>query len=240
METIPAFVTILFVAATIFTVWQFYNASGKSKLLLIGLGIWMIFQIVLSLTGFYGITESIPPRFVVLIGPGFIVIALLFLTKRGKSFIASLNLEKLTLLHTVRVPVEITLYFVCAAGLVPVLMTFEGYNYDIISGLTAPLIYYLVFVSNKASKSTLLMWNFLCLGLLVNVLVIAILSAQTPFQMLAFEQPNIGVTFFPFVWLPTVIVPIVLFSHLAAIRLLLRSSPKSNVNVGNKVSFGLK
>ena len=237
METIPAFVTILFVAATIFTVWQFYYASGKSKVLLIGLGIWMAVQTVLSLTGFYEVTDSTPPRFVLLIGPGFVFIALLFLTKKGKTFIDSINLEKLSLLHTVRVPVEITLYFVCAAGLVPVLMTFEGYNLDIISGLTAPLVYYLVFVSRKASKSFLLIWNFVCLGLLVNVLVIAILSAQTPFQRLAFDQPNIGVTFFPFVWLPTVIVPIVLFSHIAAIRQLLASSSKSEINAGNKISL---
>ncbi len=226
METIPAFVMILFVAATIFTVWQFYSASGKSKTFLIGIGIWMLFQTVLSLTGFYEVRESIPPRFVLLIGPGIIFTALSFLTKRGKTFIDSLDLEKLTLLHTVRVPVEITLYFVCAAGLIPVLMTFEGNNYDIISGLTAPLIYYLVFVSKKTSRSSLLIWNLLCLGLLINVLVIAILSAQTPFQRLAFDQPNIGVTFFPYVWLPTVIVPIVLFSHLAAIRQLLTSVPK--------------
>ena len=226
METIPTFVMSLFVAATILTVWQFFKASGKSKTLLIGIGIWMLFQTILSLTGFYEVRESIPPRFVLLIGPGIIFSALLFLTKRGIAFIDSLELEKLTLLHTVRVPVEIALYFVCAAGLVPVLMTFEGNNYDIISGLTAPLIYYLVFASKKMTNSSLLIWNFLCLGLLINVLVIAILSAQTPFQRLAFDQPNIGVTFFPFVWLPTVIVPIVLFSHLASIRLLLTSSLK--------------
>src|SRR5687768_16392808 len=97
-------------------------------------------------------------------------------------------------------------------------MTFEGNNFDIISGCTAPLIFYLVFFSKKLGHKALLAWNFICLGLLVNVLVIAILSAETPFQKLAFDQPNIGVTFFPFIWLPCIIVPIVLFSHLAAIR----------------------
>ncbi|HQW96450.1 MAG TPA: hypothetical protein PLU58_11640, partial [Saprospiraceae bacterium] len=64
--------------------------------------------------------------------------------------------------------------------------------------------------------------NILCSGLLLNVVVIALLSAQTPFQKLAFDQPNIGVTFFPFVWLPSVVVPIVLIGHLAAIRQLLK------------------
>ena len=229
METISSSVMILFVAATIFTVWQFYNASGKSNTVLIGIGIWMLLQAVLSLTGFYQDSESVPPRFVLLIGPGILFTIVMFLTKRGKTFIDSLDVKKLTLLHIVRVPVEITLYFVFAAALIPVLMTFEGNNFDIISGLTAPLIYYLVFVSKKAGKTTLLIWNFVCLGLLINILTIAILSAQTPFQKLAFDQPNIGVTYFPFIWLPGVIVPIVLFSHLATIRQLLASSAKKAI-----------
>ena len=102
-------------------------------------------------------------------------------------------------------------------------MTFEGYNYDILSGITAPIIYYLAFVKKRIGKRGLLIWNIACLGLLLNILTIAVLSAQTPLQQLAFDQPNIGVTYFPFVWLPTVIVPIVLYAHLASIRQLLYS-----------------
>jgi hypothetical protein len=37
----------------------------------------------------------------------------------------------------------------------------------------------------------------------------------------AFDQPNIAVLYFPFNWLPSCIVPLVLLSHLAAIRQLL-------------------
>jgi hypothetical protein len=117
------------------------------------------------------------------------------------------------------------------AGLIPVLMTFEGNNYDIISGVTAPILFYLVFVRRKANQTILLMWNVICLGLLINVLTIAILSAQTPFQKLAFDQPNIGVTYFPFVWLPSVIVPIILLSHLATIRQLVISLTANKNNV---------
>jgi len=131
-------------------------------------------------------------------------------------------LKTLTLMHSIRIPVEITLFFVYSAGLIPVLMTFEGNNFDIISGLTAPIMFYLVFILKKLNRLALLIWNLLCMGLLINVLGIAILSAQTPFQKLAFDQPNIGVTFFPFIWLPCVVVPIVLIGHLSAIRQLLK------------------
>ncbi len=139
----------------------------------------------------------------------------------------NINLKWLTLLHTIRIPVEIVLYYVYLGGLIPALMTFEGYNFDVVSGITAPIIYYLVFVKKVLDKKTLLIWNFLALILLINILTIAILSAQTPFQKLAFEQPNIGVTYFPFVWLPAVIVPIVLFSHLSSIRQLLKLQNKN-------------
>lgn len=222
MSNIPIFISLLFAATTFLTAWMFYKASGKSKPLLIGILAWMLIQAIISLTGFYQIPNSMPPRFLLLIGPGIIFSILLLVTKWGKEFIDKLDLKTLTLMHSIRIPVEITLFFVCSAGLIPVLMTFEGNNFDIISGITAPLIFYLVFSIKKLNKNALLFWNFLCFGLLINVLVIAILSAQTPFQKLAFDQPNIGVTFFPFIWLPCVVVPIVLIGHLSAIRQLLK------------------
>ena len=224
MSNIPTFISLLFAATTFFTVWMFYKASGKSKPVIIGILGWMLIQAIISLTGFYRISNSLPPRFVFLIGPGIIFSILLLMTKWGKEFIDKLDLKTLTLMHSIRIPVEITLFFVYSAGLIPVLMTFEGNNFDIISGLTAPIMFYLVFILKKLNRLALLIWNLLCMGLLINVLGIAILSAQTPFQKLAFDQPNIGVTFFPFIWLPCMVVPIVLIGHLSAIRQLLKTN----------------
>ena len=162
-------ISILFIAVTLATVWAFYNAANKSKTVIVFISIWLVLQGVMGITGFYQATQSFPPRFVVLIGPGLLFSVLLLLTKSGRNFIDTLNIRKLTLLHAVRVPVEITLYFVYTANLIPLLMTFEGNNYDILSGLTAPAIYYLVFVRKNLSNTALLIWNFACLALLINV-----------------------------------------------------------------------
>ena len=240
MNNLPIIVSILFVVITLLTVWQFYNAANKSITVIFCISAWLILQAVLALTGFYQVTQAIPPRFVLLIGPVLLLAILFLVTKRGRSFADTFNIQKLTLLHAVRIPVEIVLYLVYTEKLIPLVMTFEGNNYDIISGFTAPIIYYLVFVNKKLSNTTLLVWNFVCLGLLINVLVIAILSAQTPFQQLAFEQPNIVVTFFPFVWLPSVIVPVVLISHLAAIRQLIKSRKKVVFVRNNRVPGVIK
>jgi hypothetical protein len=103
-------------------------------------------------------------------------------------------------------------------------MTFTGRNFDIVAGITAPLIYFICFKGDKVkNRSLLLGWNFICLGLLLNIVINAVLSAPFSFQQFAFYQPNIAVLYFPFILLPSFIVMIVLYSHLAAIRRLFKN-----------------
>lgn len=112
----------------------------------------------------------------------------------------------------------------CIDNQVPELMTFEGGNYDILSGLTAPILAYVVFGKQHVSPRWLLVWNILALGLVINIVVHAVLSAPLPFQQLAFDQPNVGILKLPYIWLPGFIVPVVLFSHGVAIFQLLKST----------------
>ncbi len=105
-------------------------------------------------------------------------------------------------------------------------MTFEGRNFDILSGLTAPVVYWLGFRGGKIKRPLLIIWNILALGLLINIVATAILSFPCPFQQMAFDQPNRGVLYFPFIWLPTVVVPLVLFSHLISLWRLLTDRRK--------------
>ncbi len=141
----------------------------------------------------------------------------LFFSNKGKKFIDNLDLRKLTLLHTIRIPVEIVLYFLFISKTIPQIMTFEGRNFDIFAGVSAPIIYWLS-INYVQNKRILIVWNIAALLLLTNIVGLAILSAQTPFQQFGFEQPNIAITHFPFNWLPSVVVPLVLFSHLATLR----------------------
>ncbi len=221
MENIPNWIILLFVATTLLTIFLFWLAAKKNKGVLYVLVIWLLIQAGIGLSGFYQNFDAVPPRFIFLLAPGFVIAALLFLTKGGKTFIQSLDLKWLTLLHTVRVPVELVLFYIFLGDLIPEDMTFEGKNFDIISGLTAPLIYMVAFRGGGVKRKLLLFWNAISLGLLINILTIAVLSAKTPFQQIAFDQPNIGVMYFPLVWLPSVIVPLVLISQLASISKLL-------------------
>jgi hypothetical protein len=221
MEHVSIFTTALFILTTVITVWQFSGATSKPLITLLIIGLLMGLQAVLGIKGFYTHNNSLPPGFLFLIGPSMLFILVLFILPRTRRWTETLDMGKLTILHAIRIPVEIILYYVCLAGYIRELMTFEGRNFDILSGISAPVVYYLCFVARRAGRTVLLVWNIACLLLLLNILTIALLSLQTPFQKLAFEQPNIAVTYFPFVWLPGIIVPIVLFSHLVSIRRLL-------------------
>ena len=206
---------------TLITVWALYEATNRSKSVLLIAAVWLLLQTFVSLSGFYTTTNTIPPRFALLGLPPLVLIIGVFATVRGRRFVDSLNLKKLTFLHTVRILVELMLLNLSIHKLVPQLMTFEGRNFDVISGVTAPFMFYLVFVKRVFGRKLLLVWNFVCLALLLNIVINAVLSLPSPFQQFAFEQPNIAVLYFPFVWLPCCVVPIVLFAHLAGIRQLL-------------------
>lgn len=185
---------------------------------------WLIVQAIFSLQNIYNSDpNSFPPKIMLFgIFPALITIILLFITKSGRIFIDSLPLKNLTYLHVVRVPVEIVLYWLFIYKTIPRLMTFEGRNFDILAGITAPLIAYFGFTKAKFNRWFILVWNFVCLGLLMNIVVTALFSIPSPIQKFAFDQPNMAVLNFPFTWLPAFIVPVVLFSHLVSIRQLLK------------------
>jgi hypothetical protein len=141
-------------------------------------------------------------------------------TARGRAWLASLRLDILTLLHVVRLPVELGLYGLFVHGAVPRLMTFAGGNWDILMGLSAPLVYWLL-RRGHVERWLLVGWNVLGLGLLFHIVRVAVLAAPSPVQRLAFEQPNVALLHFPFGWLPAVLVPLVVLAHAAALWQLL-------------------
>lgn len=230
MENIPASILLAFTATTLFSILIFYKAAHHSKKFLVLMTIWMILQTIISLSGFYTVTDSIPPRFALLLVPALLMILVLFITSGGRKFLDGLDQKYLTILHNVRIPVEFILYWIFLHKGIPKEMTFEGRNFDILSGLSAPVIYYLAYKRKLIGNRIVLIWNLICLVLLINIVGMAIVSAPFPFQQMAFDQPNIGVLYFPFTWLPCCIVPLVLLSHLAQIRqILLNKSGTSKI-----------
>ncbi len=230
MESVPSYVSIVFILTTFAAVaflLQAVKGVGVRKLpsqiLIFLLPLWIFFQAVISMGGFYQDSSAMPPR-IMLFGvlPAMMTIAAYFIFFR-ESLIDKVSLRLLTMLHVVRIPVELVLLWLFYNGQVPRLMTFEGRNFDIVFGILTPVVYLIAFRGDRTKRGLLIVYNILGLILLANIVSIAALSIPSPIQQLAFDQPNRAVTFFPYSWLPTIVVPIVLFGHLAALWKLLRS-----------------
>jgi hypothetical protein len=213
----PTGISALFIATTLAAIIWFH-AAARSRAFLIGMLAWAGLQSTIGLSGFYQDATSLPPR-IVLTGvlPTLLFIIGCFLTPRGRRFIDGMDLRTLTWLHTIRIPVEIVLWLLVERKLLSEYMSIGGTNFDVLSGITAPIVAYLAFRSTT-NRTLLLYWNIACTILLFNVVVTAALGIPSPIQQHSFDQPNIAVLHFPFNLLPTVVVPLVLFAHLVAFR----------------------
>lgn len=178
---------------------------------------WLLLIVVLTLNDYFLDFEATPPRLMPFIAFTILVTILIFFFKSGREFIDRMPITTLTYIHIVRVPVEIVLWWLFSYGLISETMTFEGLNYDILSGISAPFAgLFLVGLESK-SRIAAIIWNVLAVGLLINIVSRAILATPYFFDPMIFDQPNIAVFYFPFILLPTVIVPIVFFCHIASL-----------------------
>ncbi len=230
MSALPLYVYVLFIATVVFTLFLWTVVTRRSVTALIVVSLWLIIQGIISLSGFYTETAANPPHFPALILPPLFIIVLLLSSRWGRNWIDGWNNREIYLVHLVRVPVELVLNLLFLNKTVPELMTFSGTNFDILSGLTAPVIYYFGVVKKQLPGIIMLLWNLVCIALLGNIVYHAVFSAPLPIQKFGFDQPNIALLYFPFTWLPAFIVPFVLFAHLVAIRnLVYRSQTQMSI-----------
>ncbi|MBR2649047.1 MAG: hypothetical protein IKD55_09410 [Sediminibacterium sp.] len=224
MQQPPIYVYLTFIVTVLVAYFIMIKAAGFKKIFMVVIAIWIALQVLISLTGFYTNFKAMPPRFSLLLLPPLLSLVYTISTKKGSAFLRSFDLKILTIFHIIRIPVELVLYWLFLHKAIPDLMTFEGRNFDIVSGLTAPLVYYFAFIKKRVGRTALILWNIICLLLVINVVVTSILSFPTSFQQLAFDQPNIGILYAPFILLPSFLVPMVILSHASSIKQLLNKT----------------
>ena len=140
MENLPIYVYITFGATVLFAIGLFYKATNYSKPFLLLLMGWLIIQSSLGIAGFYSNPNNMTARFPLLFLPPLLLLVSRFITKKGRALIDGLHLPRLTIFHIIRLPVEIVLFWLFINKSVPESMTFDGRNFDIFSGISAPFI----------------------------------------------------------------------------------------------------
>lgn len=215
IETIPIWVEILFIIVFLITLLFFYLSNGQPVKLLVLICAWALVQSGLALSGFY-LHQSRFPRFILVLLPAFLFMGYGLLPQNITWMLSKRDVRLSTFLHTVRLPIEIILFKLYLNKMTPQLMTFEGRNFDIVIGITAPIVGYL-YLKKRISKIKLIAWNIIGIFFVCFILINGILPSELPFQQFAFDQPNRAVNFFPFTLLPAVIIPIVIWTHITDI-----------------------
>ncbi len=164
---------------------------------------WTAFVTTLSLSGILSDFSKFPPRLFIVLAIPLVTMIVVTLSPVTREILNHVPPQNIVRLQVFRVFVEILLWMLVVENLLPVQMSFEGRNFDVISGLTAPFA--ARFLVN--SRVGLIAWNLLSLGLLINILAIAILSMPTPFRVFMNEPANTVVATFPYIWLPGLLVP---------------------------------
>lgn len=200
---------------------RLFQASPQRKLVLVVAFGWLAIQAGLASTDLYHNFDAFPPKVVLFgIAPMILTVVLLSASKFGKQLTSVWSVEGILLLNAVRIAVEYGLWLLYRAGWVPVEMTFEGRNLDVASGILALGLAFM-WMQGRKKKAALWVFNIAGILLLINIVGVAFLSAPTEIQKFGMMQPNMAIFYLPFVWLPTFIVPVVLWSHIVLTRKLL-------------------
>lgn len=182
---------------------------------------WLGFVYIWSRFGIFSNFSLFPFNAAPVILIPLITIVLFTFSKNIKEILPCIPQENIIKLQVFRFYVEVLLWALFSVSLLPVQMTFEGRNFDVITGVTAVLLTTRIsgfMLLDKMSNALVIAWNILGLALLINIVAIAILSMPTPFRIFMNEPANTIVTEFPISMLPAFLVPLAYMLHLLSIR----------------------
>ncbi|HZI29549.1 MAG TPA: hypothetical protein VFD64_15375 [Gemmatimonadaceae bacterium] len=163
--------------------------------------------------------DGTPPTMILLLLVTLALVIGVAASSLGRRLALGVPVAALVAYQGFRVLVELAMHRAYNEGLMPVQMSYSGRNFDIISGVTALVVgFWLATGDRRNWRPLVFTWNTLGVVLLLNILVVALLSAPTKFRVFMNEPANTWITSAPWVWLPTVMVFAALLGHLLVYR----------------------
>jgi hypothetical protein len=182
-----------------------------------GLAFWLAATAAIASTGWLWEATAMPPRIVLLVAPTMVGMIIFARSAKVKTLLDAVSPAWIVGFQAFRIVMELILWQLFRAQIIPVQMTFEGLNADILVGITAVPVAYLL-ARKRISPTVLVAWNVVSMAVLLNIVVVSTLSSPVPFRTFMNEPANTIILSFPFVWLPTVVVPIAFLGHIASLR----------------------
>ncbi len=190
-----------------------------------GIIAWLIYLYLISYNGFI-FDKSMPPRFPILVFiPSIAFIGLFLYSKRNSLLFEHIPTTWSIYYQSFRIVMELIILMTYTAGLIPIQVTFEGYNFEIVFACTAPFVGYFTFVKPIIPKKIAIIWNVIGIIFLIIVVSIMVSSYFAP-QVWGSETELIDIRFtqLPFILLPAFMVPSAIFMHIFSIMQIQKTS----------------
>lgn len=189
------------------------------KLISLGFALWLLITMVLSVGGYYENFRYLPPRiFLFGILPPLVISLVLIFSKSFVNILRHIPPSWLIKVQSFRIVMELMLWLAYIGMLLPFQMTFVGFNLDIVAGITALFAGRVFYRKRRFFKPETVIWNVFGILLLINVVFVAVISTPTDYRVFLNEPSTAIIASFPFIWIPTFIVPFALAMHIFSIR----------------------
>jgi hypothetical protein len=179
---------------------------------------WLLLLGILSAWGFFSDFSRVPPRLTIALLTPLPVVLFFIRSRAGKQLLQQIQPQWLIYLQSFRILVEIGLWILVRNGSLPEQMSFEGRNFDILTGLFAFPVGYYCFVKKTWPPVVAMLYNIAGLVLLVNIVTISALSLPTPLRAFHNGPDSSLITTFPFIYLPGLLVPLAYTLHIFSLR----------------------
>lgn len=224
-----AFVAIL-VALLAVTISRLRGSALQIPALL-GLLTWVGYATAMGYWGASRLGSGTPPLPVFFIVPAVGLVLFMARSSFGGRLAGGLPAPVFLGLESFRIVVELFLHQLWLEGLVPRMLTFEGANFDIVIGASAPLIAWLI--SNRhIGRRVGIAWSVAGILMLLNVIVRSVLTTPGPTHLITSDLANRAVTQFPYTFIPAFLAPLAMLLHVLSIRALIRADYINPVSTG--------
>jgi hypothetical protein len=200
------------------TSWERPKRSRYFVTALLLLLCWVGLLSGLALQGFFEDFSRLPPRIAIALFLPLPVALLIAFSRQGTELLRQIPPQWLLYLQCFRILVEALLWLSFLKGLIPVQMSIEGRNFDLLSGLFAIPVGYYCFHRKSWPRAIAILYNISGLLLLLNIIVISTLSMPTPLRHFHNEPANTIIGTFPFIFLPGMLVPLAYALHIFSLR----------------------
>lgn len=162
---------------------------------------------------------SLPPRFLLLVFVPIIIVLILFYRKnKDNPVLHAMPKSWPVYYQTFRIAVEVLILYTFYKGVLPQTATFEGFNFDILMGISAPFMAYFIFKDPVKHKTLARIWNVLGIFMVLTVAFIVATSIYLP-SFWGATEPLVKMEFlaFPYLLLPGFLAPSAIFMHIVSL-----------------------